>query len=333
MFKRLVSPDRLSSMALGSLLAVLSGSRSIAAETSAPTDLFTLCLATLPEARPDSIWSAWSFAPAVVIPVALAALLYARGLVSERATPGRTHRPTVSQGALFAVGIGCLVTALMSPLCRMAATLAWAHMVQHVLLVVGAPLFFALSRPGRTLLMGLPTGIRTRAAAWGSAAAGPQSYAYLLVSFLLYGFNIWFWHIPALYEAALLNTGMHLLMYASLLAVSLMFWHALLESRRMSGAAGIAAVLLFFTFLHTGGLGIFLTLSPRAWYPLMAMRSAAWGILPLDDQRLAGLIMWVPMGGVYVVVALALVARLIRTSGQIPVGQPPLDRSEPLRSR
>jgi putative membrane protein len=65
----------------------------------------------------------------------------------------------------------------------------------------------------------------------------------------------------------------------------------------------------------------------------MAMRSAAWGILPLDDQRLAGLIMWVPMGGVYVVVALALVARLIRTSGQIPVGQPPLDRSEPLRSR
>jgi putative membrane protein len=52
----------------------------------------------------------------------------------------------------------------------------------------------------------------------------------------------------------------------------------------------------------------------------MALRGA-WGILPLDDQRLAGLIMWVPMGGIYVAVALALVARLIRTSGQIPVGE------------
>jgi putative membrane protein len=213
------------------------------------------------------------------------------------------------------------VIALMSPLCRMATTLAWVHMVQHVLLVAGAPLFFALSRPGSTLFAGLTVGVRTRVARW-STPTGPQPHAYLLVSFLLYGFNIWFWHIPALYETALLSIGMHLLMYASLLVISLMFWHAVLETRRMPGAAsGTAAILLFFTFLHTGGLGIFLTLSPRPWYPLMALRGRAWGILPLDDQRLAGLIMWVPMGGIYVAVALALVARLIRTSGQIPVGE------------
>ena len=178
-----------------------------------------------------------------------------------------------------------------------------------------------MSRPGLTLLAGLPLGIRTRAAAWGSTAAGSQPHAYLIVSFLLYGFNIWFWHIPALYEAALLNTGMHLLMYALLLVVSLMFWHTVLESCRVPGGAGVAAVLLFFTFLHTSGLGIFLTLSPRPWYPLMALRSGAWGIL----QRLAGLIMWVPMGGIYVAVALALVAQLIKTSGQVPVGRPALD--------
>jgi putative membrane protein len=322
MSRRSISSVRLTSIALGGLLAAMSGNRSIAAEAGGPVDLFTLCLATLPEARPDGLWAAWSFAPAVVIPLGLAMGLYARGLAAGGATLGTEDRPTAFRAALFAAGIGCLVIALMSPLCRMAATLAWAHMVQHVLLVVGAPLFFALSHPARTLLAGLPTAIRTRAAAWGSAAAGPQPNAYLLVSFLLYGFNIWFWHIPALYEAALLNTGMHLVMYASLLVVSLMFWHAVLESRRVPGAAGFAAVLLFFTFLHTGGLGIFLTLSPRPWYPLMALRGAAWGILPLDDQRLAGLIMWVPMGSVYVAVALALVARLIRTSGQIPEERP-----------
>jgi putative membrane protein len=318
MFKCRVSPNSLTPMALGCLLATLSGRGSIAAEASGPVDLFTLCLASLPEAKPDGIWAAWSLAPVIIIPLALATGLYARGLTAAGAGPG-TDKPTIARAALFAAGIGCLVVALMSPLCRMASILAWAHMVQHVLLVVGAPLFLALSHPGRTLLAGLPRGLHARVAAFESAAAGPLPHAYLLASFLLYGFNIWFWHVPALYEAALLNTGMHLVMYASLLAVSLMFWHAVLESRRVPGAAGFAAVLLFFTFLHTGGLGIFLTLSPRPWYPLMALRSAAWGILPLDDQRLAGLIMWVPMGGIYVAVALALVARLIRTSGQIPV--------------
>ncbi|WP_162820313.1 cytochrome c oxidase assembly protein [Microvirga calopogonii] len=318
MFKCRVPPFSPTPMALGCLLAMLSGSGSVAAEAGGPIDLFTLCLASLPEARPDRIWAAWSFAPAIVIPLALATGLYAHGLAAAGTASG-TDRPPLARAALFAAGIGCLVVALMSPLCRMASTLAWAHMVQHVLLVVGAPLFLALSHPGRTLLAGLPRGLHARVAALGSAAAGPQPHAYLVVGFLLYGFNIWFWHVPALYEAALLSTGMHLVMYASLLAVSLMFWHAILESRRMPGAAGFAAVLLFFTFLHTGGLGILLTLSPRPWYPLMAMRGAAWGILPLDDQRLAGLIMWVPMGGIYVVVALALVARLIRTSGQIPV--------------
>lgn len=319
-------------MALGCALAMLSGSRSIAAEVSGPVNLFTLCLASLPEAKPDGLWAAWSFAPVIIIPLVLATALYVRGLAAADTAPG-SQRPSLAQATLFAAGIGCLVVALMSPLCRMASTLAWAHMIQHVLLVVGAPLFFALSRPSRTLLAGLPRGLSTRVAALGSATAGPQPHAYLLASFLLYGFNIWFWHVPALYEAALLNTGMHLVMYASLLVVSLMFWHAVLESRRIPGVAGFAAVLLFFTFLHTGGLGIFLTLSPRPWYPLMALRSAAWGLLPLDDQRLAGLIMWVPMGGIYVAVALALVARLIRTSGQIPVEQPPLAPTKHLRIR
>jgi cytochrome c oxidase assembly factor CtaG len=160
--------------------------------------------------------------------------------------------------------------------------------------------------------------LRAKAAAvMPDPTAGPQPLAYLIASFLLYGVNIWVWHIPAVYEAALLNAGMHLLMYASLLVASLTFWHAILESRRMPGAvSGTAAVLLFFTFLHTGALGILLTLSPKLFYPLMAVRTAAWGILPIDDQRLAGLIMWIPMGGIYVVVALAVLARLITASGQ-----------------
>ncbi|MBJ6126982.1 cytochrome c oxidase assembly protein, partial [Microvirga splendida] len=125
-----------------------------------------------------------------------------------------------------------------------------------------------------------------------------------------------FWHIPALYQGALLNVSLHLVMYAMLLLVSLLFWHSVLETYRIpGGASGLAAMLLFFTFLHTAILGLLLSLAPQVWYPLMAVRGAAWGLLPLDDQRLAGLIMWIPMGGVYFAAALAILARLIAGSG------------------
>jgi putative membrane protein len=313
---------RISIMGLVGLSATLISGTSVAAGSAGPADLLTLCLATLPEARPDRIWATWSLAPAIILPMVLAVGLYVRGLVTQRASQD-THRQTSARSAYFAAGIGCLIIALVSPLCRMASTLAWAHMVQHVLLVVGAPLLLVLSRPGGTLVAGLPRRLRTRAFSWSSAAAArSQPHTYLIASFLLYGVNIWFWHVPALYEAALLDTGMHLLMYASLLIVSLMFWHAVVETHRMPGsAAGTAAILLFFTFLHTGALGIVLTLSPRVLYPVMALRGAAWGILPIDDQRLAGLIMWIPMGGVYVVVALAVLARLIATSGRLTDGK------------
>ncbi|MBJ6128434.1 cytochrome c oxidase assembly protein [Microvirga sp. BT325] len=126
--------------------------------------------------------------PVVVLPLVFVSLLYMRGLrVTERGA-----RPTLIQRGLFAAGIGCLVLALVSPLCRIASTLAWAHMVQHVLLVAGAPLFLVLSRPGNVFLAGLPAGLRMTAATWRQAGAPvSQPYAYLFISFVLYGMNIW----------------------------------------------------------------------------------------------------------------------------------------------
>lgn len=303
-------------LTLGLACAVLAVSTpaAAAAEPDLPAGLLTLCLATLPEIRPEHLWSSWSFSPVIVAPLALVALLYRCGLP---ALPGAAL-PSRARRSLFTAGIVCLVVALMSPLCRMAAAVAWAHMVQHVLLVAGAPLLLVLSRPGTVLLAGLPSALRRKAEACSrTVASASQPYAYLLVSFVLYGVNIWFWHIPALYQGALLGVGLHLVMYAMLLLVSLLFWHSMLETYRIpGGASGLAAILLFFTFLHTALLGLLLALSPQVWYPLLAQRGVAWGLSPLDDQRLAGLIMWIPMGGTYFTAALAIVARLISLSGR-----------------
>ncbi|WP_262029628.1 cytochrome c oxidase assembly protein [Microvirga sp. Mcv34] len=291
---------------------VWAGSAS-AAEADLPFGLLTLCLATLPETRPEQLWASWSLAPVIVLPLLLVATLYGRGLHVLYSD----IRPPLTQRVLFVAGMACLVVALVSPLCRMASTLAWAHMVQHVLLVAGAPLLLALSRPGRVLIAALPERLRMTLEAMRTDRAASQPYAYLLASFVLYGANIWFWHVPALYQGALMDAGLHVLMVAVLLAVSLLFWHVILETYRIPGpGSGLAAALLFFTFLHTAVLGLLLALSPQVWYPLMALRGAAWGLLPIDDQRLAGLIMWIPMGGVYFATALVIMGRLITGSSR-----------------
>lgn len=307
---RFSASARKSAGLIGSTHFLLPAEAGAAADGSFSPDVFALCLATLPATEPNQIWTSWSLSPAITLPLLVISALYCLGARTSRtnAFPSRFQR------YCFAAAIGCLVIALISPLCRMAASLAWAHMVQHVLLVVGAPLLLVLSNPSDTLLNGLSGSLRKRMKVSGQYRAAVRPHLWLLIGFVLYGASIWFWHIPAAYQGALLNTGVHLIMYANLLVVSILFWHWIFETHRISDAAsGLAAMLLFFTFLHTALLGLLLALSPQVWYPLMA-GGKAWNLSPLDDQRLSGLIMWIPMGGVYFVAALALLSKLLRGS-------------------
>jgi cytochrome c oxidase assembly factor CtaG len=68
--------------------------------------------------------------------------------------------------------------------------------------------------------------------------------------------------------------------------------------------------------LHTGVLGILLTLSREVWYPQQTAFAAEWGLTPLEDQQLAGLVMWVPMGVIYTAAALAIAARWVADSSR-----------------
>ena len=87
----------------------------------------------------------------------------------------------------------------------------------------------------------------------------------------------------------------------------------MLETRQRAGT-GVA--LIFVTALHTGFLGILLTLARQPLYPGQARVAAAWGAEPLIDQQLAGLIMWVPACAVYIVAGLALFAGWLRAAGE-----------------
>jgi putative membrane protein len=125
---------------------------------------------------------------------------------------------------------------------------------------------------------------------------------------VLHGLALWGWHLPALYQAALGSVVIHATEHICFLATACLFWWALIHGRYGRLGYGIAVVFVFVTAVHSEVLGALLTFAPRVWYPLYAARSSAAGLDPLEDQQLAGLIMWIPFGVIFLIVGLALFA-------------------------
>jgi cytochrome c oxidase assembly factor CtaG len=105
---------------------------------------------------------------------------------------------------------------------------------------------------------------------------------------LLHGAVIWIWHVPRLYQLALDNLWWHAIEHASFLLSAWLFWWAVLRAPPRQAPQALLAVLL--TLIHTGLLGALLTFAPLSFYG--DARSLA-------DQQLAGLLMWVPGGVLY----------------------------------
>ena len=244
---------------------------------AAVPSLTDLCLAGLPAIEPASVWSGWSLSPVFLMPLLL--LLSAGAWRLRQAGPWQT--------TAFVSGWLLLAMALLSPLCRMAASLASAHMVQHVILVALAP---------PLLLLGL------RPVGWFPPALRRPG----IVSGL-YAAAIWLSHLRPVYEAALTDPVIHVAVTVLLLAAALIFWHALIGTAESGGSL----MLAFGALIQTGVLGALLTFAPVPWYPLFDTRALAWGLTPLEDQQLAGLIMWIPMGSLYLAAALIVLARLL----------------------
>jgi putative membrane protein len=260
---------------------------------------------------PHDLWSAWSFEPLVVLGLGLTAWLYFQGLQALWRNAGRGRGVRVWEAAAFAAGWLMLVGALVSPLHRLGGILFSAHMAQHELLMAVAAPLLVLGRPLVPFVWALPMAWRRILGSWAAVAPIRSTWELLtlpLVAWTLHTAAIWLWHAPPLFEATLRSELIHSLQHLSFLGSGLLFWWALL--RRGEGRiGGPAAVLyLFTTSLHTSVLGALLTFSSRLWYPLYAGRTAAWGLTPLEDQQLAGLIMWVPAGLVYLFATLAIAA-------------------------
>ena len=264
---------------------------------------------------PHDLWSAWTADPWILVPLLLIAAGYAAGLRALWAASGAGRGIRRGEALAFAVGWVLLALALLSPLHALGEALFSAHMVQHELMMVVAAPLMVLGRPFVALVWALPSGTRrpmmTRLrgrrllAVWRWVAAP-------FVAWTAHAIAIWLWHLPALYERTVDEPVVHALQHLSFVSTGLLFWWTLLRGSRMG--AGPAIAYLFTTMLHTGALGVLLAFAPGLWYPVYSTSTVAWGLSPMEDQQLGGLIMWIPGGITYILAALVLLVRWMRDS-------------------
>ena len=211
------------------------------------------------------------------------------------------------QALAFAAGWVALVAALVGPLHELSEQLLSAHMVQHELLMVVAAPLFATSSPAVALAWLWP---RTASKTFHvvHAVTAPA------VVWLLHAAALWIWHMPALYQAAVENEQIHALQHTCFFVSACLFWWGIGHGRYGRLGGGAAVIYVFTTAMHSGALGALLTFAPSLWYPIYASTTAAFGLTPLEDQQLAGLIMWIPAGVVFTGVGLAFLAGWIRES-------------------
>ncbi len=248
--------------------------------------------------------------------IAATAVLYALGgrLSATPSDAGKRWR-----GAAFYGGLVTLALAVGSPVDAYAAELFWVHMVQHVLLMMVAPLLLLIGRPWPRLSRPLPLGLRRPLAR--TVLAGPtwapvrRAYDWLaapLIAFVLFNGTLLLWHLPFLYDLTLRDGLVHDLEHGLFFGTALLFWVHLLPgaSGRPQLADGMRAVYGTAALLVSWVLAIVLGLAPQPVYAAYAALShRPGGLTALGDQQLAAGIMWVPGSVPYCIVLVVVALR------------------------
>ena len=296
------------------------------------TPLFFIAHAGEHHLDPSQVMTWWTWEPVVTTLLAASALLYVVGLVRLWSNAGRAKGIRAWQVLAFAGGWIALVIALVSPLDALGGILFSAHMAQHeVLMIIAAPLL-VLGRPLIAMLWALPARWRLPVAQWTQRDPVMNAWHTIttpLVATVLHGLALWIWHLPALYQATLGSEFIHAMQHTSFILTAALFWTSLIHGRygRMGYGAGVAYV--FITGIHSGALGALLTFAPALVYPIYGPITRQWGLDALEDQQLAGLIMWIPAGMILVALGMALFAWWLHEAGR----RVAFTRSEALREK
>ncbi|TYL86661.1 cytochrome c oxidase assembly protein [Bradyrhizobium rifense] len=163
--------------------------------------------------------------------------------------------------------IGLLLLIFVSPLCAMSSALFSVRVLHHVLLIAAVAPLLALAFPRR--------------------AVGSLPIVVLVAG---HAITLWLWHTPGLYTWGLASVPAYWLMQMTLLGSAWLLWRAIL----VPSTSGSALIALVATIGQMGLLGALIVFAPRPLYLVHLASTASWGLEPLADQQVAGLLMWVP---------------------------------------
>jgi cytochrome c oxidase assembly factor CtaG len=254
--------------------------------------------------------TSWTFDPLQVVPTLLLAALYARRVRTLRA------RGTTVPGwriGLFATGIVLLLAALVSPIHALGEQLFSFHMLQHVILGDLAPLALLAGLTGPILRPALVVLHRLR------FLANP------LVALPLWAVDLYAWHLPYLYDAAVRHGSVHALEHLCFFTGGVIMWLPVLETLPAPEWFGTGAKLAYIAVVRVieTVLGNVFFWAGATFYGVYEHRQRLWGLSPLEDQGLAGAVMMIE-GSIVTLVALAWL--FLRMAGEGELRQRLLER-------
>ena len=260
----------------------------------------------------------WPIEPWVLLGVEVIAILYLWG--GRRRVHLADHASTWDasrwRAVAFWTGLGVMVFALDTPLESLARQLFWAHMTQHLLLIMVAAPLLVLGAPWLQVWRGLPLSIRRPVAKTlvrHPALAGLRTVFAAVTApvgaWIASSGNLWFWHWPAAYDLTLRNHAVHHLEHSLFLGLGILFWAQVIDQHpfraRLSQFKRVAYV--FTATIQAWALAAVLAFATAPFYAYAWLPSRPGGISALTDQQFGAGIMWVPGSITYSIVFIACI--------------------------
>lgn len=278
--------------------------------------------------------SSWDWRPEVIVTILVLGGLFLVGWNRLRTISGPARnlrslgarwRPISYIAGLVVIGI-----ALMSPLDVLVQQLFFMHMIQHFLLIMFAPFLLLLPNPMPYLMWGLPPGLRPPVGVIINRILNRETWIGRLLRKATAPMTVWFimiafivgWHDPNLYNAALRSEFVHDLEHITMFIAGMLFWWTVTGAgprlhKNLSRPAKILFVLA--AIPPNMALGATLAFAQQPIYSFYDDMPRLWGISVMDDQRLSGIIMWIPGSMMYFMTALALIFLILSGEGRKPL--------------
>ena len=253
----------------------------------------------------------------ILLILILTAGLYLRGWLRLRSF--YQNRIPAWRGGSFLLGIFLIWVAVASPIAGTAHELLTGHMVQHLLLMTFAAPLIWVGEPMIAFVHGMPKRVRDAMAPllrWrptqvlGNAITHPAA-CWLGAAGALVG-----WHIPGLFALGMESPVWHAIMEMSFLVTGLLFWYPVFQPWPSLKKQGW--LIVFYLFLATLPCDIlsgFLVFCDRVVYPGYVDSLQPFGLSPLQDQQLAGALMWTVVTVIYFIFGGVISARLLSPNG------------------